>query len=448
VTVRQKTHSRYGGKAVGPTHAGARIDSLECRILFSVTPNDPFFPLQTWLPQISAPQAWELTTGSSRVVVNVNDSGIDYTHPDLYSNVWLNQKEIPFAVGNKGLRDTDKDGVITFWDLNARSGGQLVNGAFAGDLNANGYVDAGDLLNDPRWENGVDDGGNGYVDDLVGWDFFDNDNDPMDEYEHGTHCSGIIGATGDNAEGGAGVAWRVQLMATRCHNEQWNGHRLEVMVAGLGYAADNAASVSNNSWGVSNLNERKFTMWYDAVDHARARGMLVVAAAHNNADDNDVEGAFQMFPASFDLPNVISVAASTQDDQLASFSNYGLTTVDLAAPGVDIGSTVPLFMEFPYMLRSGTSMSTPHVVGTAALMLARNPNLSYAQVKDAILAGVDVLPAFVGKTVTGGRLNVFRAVAAVPLPGASVLTSGPSLFSTAAVSDDGGLLATLYAVLV
>src|SRR3954464_10168932 len=138
------------------SRAIASLEQLEQRTLFAVTPNDTLFPQQWWMQKVSAPQAWDITTGSSQVVVNVNDSGIDYTHPDLYLNVWLNQKEIPFAIGNKGLRDTDADGLITFWDLNAKQGGKLVNGAFARDVNANGYIDGGDLLNDPRWENGVD----------------------------------------------------------------------------------------------------------------------------------------------------------------------------------------------------------------------------------------------------------------------------------------------------
>src|SRR4051812_45874128 len=181
------------------------FELLEPRTFLTTTPNDTFFPLQWWMQNVSAPQAWDLTTGSSRVVVNVNDTGIDYTHPDLYLNVWLNQKEIPFAIGNKGLRDTDADGLITFWDLNARqNNGRLVNGAFVTDVNGTGYIDGGDLLNDPRWENGVDNGGNGYADDLVGWDFVNNDNDPMDDHFHGTHVAGIIGAVGNNVEGGAG----------------------------------------------------------------------------------------------------------------------------------------------------------------------------------------------------------------------------------------------------
>src|SRR5580765_788283 len=129
--------------AVSRRHAIMTSPSIEClerRQMFAVTPNDPLFPQQWWMQNISAPQAWDFTTGSSRVVVNVNDTGIDYTHPDLYLNIWLNQTEIPFAIGNKGLRDTDADGLITFWDLNAKQGGKLVNGAFASDVNANGYI--------------------------------------------------------------------------------------------------------------------------------------------------------------------------------------------------------------------------------------------------------------------------------------------------------------------
>ena len=156
------------------------MELLEQRTLFAVTPNDPLYPQQWALPKVSAPQAWEITTGSSAVVVDVNDTGIDYTHPDLYLNIWLNQKEIPFAIGGSGnkLRDTDSDGLITFWDLNARSNGKLVNEKFVRDINGTGYIDGGDLLNDPRWEDGADNDRNGFTDDLIGWDFCDNDNEP------------------------------------------------------------------------------------------------------------------------------------------------------------------------------------------------------------------------------------------------------------------------------
>ena len=425
----------------------ASVERLECRALFAVTPNDVLFPQQWWMQKVSAPQAWDLTTGSSSVVVNVNDSGIDYTHPDLYLNIWLNQKEIPFTIGNKGLRDTDRDGLITFWDLNARqNNGGLINGAFVRDINANGYVDAGDLLNDSRWENGVDNGGNGFTDDLIGWDFVNGDNDPMDDDQHGTICGGIIGSVSNNTEGGAGIAWRTQLMATKGNNTHWNASTLGTLEDGLVYAADNGARVTSNSWGVSSLNKEKFKRLYDTVDYLRAKGVLFVAAAMNNADDNDIEGAWQMVPASLDLPNIMSVAASTIDDQLASFSNYGRTTVDLAAPGDGTGSTIPVWLDpaFPYAGASGTSVAAPFVAGAAALLLARNPSLSYAQVKDLIIGNVDPLPAFAGKTVSGGRLNIYKALAAsVGITTASMApASTASLFSTALVSAAQDLLAT------
>jgi subtilisin family serine protease len=421
------------------------IERLEMRTLFAVTPNDTLFPLQWWMQKVSAPQAWDITTGSSNVVVDVNDSGIDYTHPDLYQNIWLNQKEIPFAIGKKGLSDTDADGLITFWDLNATNNkGARVNATFVRDVNANGYIDGGDLLNDPRWENGVDNGGNGFIDDLIGWDFNDNDNDPMDDFMHGTFCAGIIGSGGNNTEGGAGIAWRVQMMATKGHNEHWNASTLGNLVAGWHYAADNGARASNNSWGVGSLNKERYKLLHDGVEYAGGKDMLVVAIAHNNADDIDVPGPWQIFPAAFDLPNIISVAASTQDDQLASFSNYGLTTVDLAAPGQDIGSTMPVFTNptFPYAGASGTSVAAPFVVGAAALLLARNPNLSYAQLKDLIINNVDPLPALAGKTVSGGRLNVYKALAAAPTAVATATTSIAAVFSTTSISSALDLLAT------
>lgn len=409
------------------------LELLEPRRLFAVAPNDPLFPLQTWLPQISAPQAWEITTGSSQVVVNVNDSGIDYTHPDLYKNIWLNQAEIPFAIGKKGLSDTDADGLVTFWDLNARQqNGRLVNAAFVSDGNANGYIDGGDLLGDPRWENGVDNGGNGYVDDLLGWDFFENDNDTQDDQEHGTIVAGVIGELADNGEGGAGVAWRVQLMATRT-NGAAGGLGPDTVAAGIRYAADNGARVSQNSVFGNSQNKRDDEVVYAAIDYARSRDVLAVFAAGNFAWDNDRNGKDQNVLASFDLPNIITVAASTPDDQLAAFSNYGLTSVDLAAPGVAIGSPGPvaLYPEFPYRLVDGTSVAAPFVAGAAALMLARNPDLSYVQLKDLILDNVDPLPSLAGKTVTGGRLNVFAALSAVPEPAAGFTPSTSAQATTA-----------------
>jgi subtilisin family serine protease len=246
----------------------------------------------------------------------------------------------------------------------------------------------------------------------------------MDDYFHGTFCAGIIGSVGNNHEGGAGVAWRVQLMATKGLNRKGGGDLADLM-PGTRYAADNGARVSNNSCGSTNPNKNQLAQFNDGIGYARDKGMLFVAAAGNESGDNDVDGPRQIFPASLRLPNMISVAASTSDDQLASVSNYGQTSVDLAAPGELVGSTVPLIVDpaFPYQLGTGTSLAAPHVAGAAALMLARNPGLSYGQLKEAILTSADPVPALAGKTVTGGRLNLYRALASVPAAGAAAATA-------------------------
>jgi serine protease len=424
---------------VNPPRACRAVPSLEIlerRTLFAVTPNDTYFERQWNLPITSTPQAWDITTGSSNVVVNVNDTGVDYTHPDLYLNIWLNQKEIPFTIGgNKGLRDADADGVITFWDLNARgSNGKLVNEAFASDVNGTGYIDGGDLLNDPRWENGVDNGGNGFVDDLVGWDFHDNDNDPITPDVHGTFVAGVIGAVGNNGIGVAGVAWRVQMMATKATDATGAGIQSDYL-AGVRYAVDNGARVSNNSWTTTYATKQDILDVQSAVDYARAKDVLVVTGAGNDAWDNDRKGKLQAFPAALDLPNIITVASSTIDDQSAPSSNYGLTSVDLAAPGEPIGSTYPVSSNpsEPYGGGAGTSFAAPHVAGAAALLLARDPSLSCAQLKDAIMNSVDPIPSLAGKTVTGGRLNVYRALAATSAA-TGPTTSGPTPASSVARS--------------
>jgi subtilisin family serine protease len=319
-----------------------------------------------------------------------------------------------------------------------------VNGAFVTDVNGTGYIDGGDLLNDPRWENGVDNGGNGYADDLVGWDFVNNDNDPMDDFFHGTLCAGIIGAVGNNNEGGAGIAWRVQMMATKILDAIGAGDGAEIEVAGVRYAVDNGARVTNNSWGSTNPTKRDLNVYRDAVNYAAGKGVLWTASAANNSWDNDHNGSGQNFPSSLDSPNIIAVAATTFDDALASFSNYGLISVDLAAPGENVGSTIPVYQqpEFPYGRGVGTSFSAPFVAGTAALLLARNPNQSYAQLKDRILSNVDTSSTFQGLTVTGGRLNVSKALAAVPSPAAAIASSNAAVFSTTPVSPGRELLAT------
>ena len=292
---------------------------------------------------IDAPQAWDIETGSRDIVVAVIDTGVDYTHDELKNNMWVNVNEIP--------------------------------------------------------DNGIDDDGNGYVDDYRGWDFANNDNDPMDDHFHGTHVSGTIAAEGNNGIGVSGINWRVRIMPLKFLTKDGNGS-IEGAIAAIEYAASMGAQISNNSWGGSGSSQAL----HDAIANAEKLGHLFVAAAANDGQNNDLT---PKYPASYDLPNIIAVAATDNKDNLASFSNYGVTAVDLGAPGVDILSLSP---GNGYRLLSGTSMATPHVSGVAALILAHNPGMTYAEVKATILNSVDPVASLKGKTVTGGRLNAFKAL--------------------------------------
>jgi subtilisin family serine protease len=271
----------------------------------------------------------------------VIDSGIDYPHPDLAANIWVNPGE---AAGN-----------------------------------------------------GLDDG-NGYVDDIHGYDFVSEDGDPLDDYYHGTHVAGTIAAEGDNGIGVTGVAWDARLMAVKVFESEGAGTEFDI-IQGIEYAALAGAGITNNSYGYG------FSQGiYDAIQLAGANGQLFVAAAGNDASDND---ANPTYPASFDLDNIVSVAATTAADALAPSSNYGAATVDLGAPGADIYSTLP---DGGYGLLSGTSMAAPHVAGTAALLLAHNPDLSAPELKRLLLETTDPVADLAGHTVSGGRLNAANAL--------------------------------------
>ena len=314
--------------------------------LDATTPNDPSFPSLYGLnntgqtggtldADIDAPEAWDLTIGSRSIVVGVIDTGVDYTHPDLAANIWTNPGEI------------------------------------AGD--------------------GIDNDGNGYVDDVHGYDFVNNDGDPMDDNGHGTHVSGTIGAVGNNAVGVAGVNWQVQIMGLKFLDSNGSGPT-SAAVSALNYATMMRNNygvnirLTNNSWGGGAFSQALS----DAITASGNAGMLFVAAAGNSASNND---ATPSYPASYNLPNIIAVAATDQNDALASFSNYGATSVDLAAPGVSILSTYP---NNTYSSMSGTSMATPHVSGAAALAWSYAPGATYQQIRDALFDGVDPLPGLSG----------------------------------------------------
>ncbi|MEM8789988.1 MAG: S8 family serine peptidase [Pseudomonadota bacterium] len=298
---------------------------------------------------VDASGAWQHTTGEG-VVVAVIDTGVELSHPDLNDNLWINPGEI-----------------------------------------------AG---------NGIDDDGNGYIDDVHGYDFGgerfsvidDRDSDPSDRDGHGTHVAGIIAAEGGNGIGGTGVAPNAQIMALRVQADDSPYLSGFAILEAIEYATANGARVSNNSYGPLGAFHRS------VIEAAGAAGHIFVYSAGNSSQNQDV-----LNPAStiYDLENVIAVAASTLDDTLAGFSNYGAQTVDLAAPGDLIAST---YLGGGYSFLSGTSMAAPFVAGAIALALSIDPTLTVAEVTEAIRETVDPVAALTGRVETGGRLNVANLV--------------------------------------
>ena len=365
---------------------------------------------------IDAPEAWDYlldnsaTVGDMNVVVAVIDSGIDYTHPDLYKNIWLNQGEIPASLLGV-LVDTDSDGLITFYDLN-----ESANATYVTDSNATGYIDAEDLLADANWADTVDTDGNGYKDDLVGWNFSGTGvgNEPVDGSRHGTHVAGTIAATGNNATGTTGVAWQASIMPLKFLDDSNRGTAGEAILA-INYATMMRETygvnvvVANNSWGYRGDSDPNLRA---AIEASGAADILFVAASGNgdvlgHGIDNDEELDYAFYPASEDLDNVLSVAASDDDDRLARFSNYGLTSIDIAAPGVSVLSTEP---DDDYRSRYGTSMAAPHVSGTAVLVWSAVSDATAAEVKEAILLGGNPISELQDKIASGKRLNAYGAL--------------------------------------
>jgi len=223
--------------------------------------------------------------------------------------------------------------------------------------------------------------------------------DPKDENGHGTHCAGTIGGRGDNGIGVTGVNWNVKIMPIRFLAADGSGTTANA-IKGIDWAVENGAKVLSNSWGGGGRSEQL----YQAVLRARDKGVLFIAAAGNESNNNDAKPSY---PASYEVDNVITVAASDKKEKLASFSNYGKKSVHLAAPGVDIYST---YKGGTYKSLSGTSMATPHVAGAAALVWGHRPEFNYLQVKAALLESVDRVAVYSAKTITGGRLNIYRAL--------------------------------------
>lgn len=366
---------------------------------------------------IKAVSAWDKNlVGSSKVVTGVVDTGIDYTHQDLYLNVWLNQGELRNLSFFSNLKDVNNDGLIGFRDLNDSQ--NLTNSSTKlTDWNKNGYIDAGDLLdNRAGWEDGKDNDSNGYIDDLIGWDFANKDNDPFDDNGHGTHVAGTIGAMGGNAIGVTGVNWQTQMVPLKFMSSNGSGSLLSA-VAAIDYfttakiqaAARGESSrfvSTNNSWGGGGYSQSLA----NSIQRANDQGLLFVAAAGNGGNDGigDNNDVIANYPSNYSNNNVIAVGSITSSGALSSFSNYGLVNVDIAAPGSSILSTLP---GNKYGSLSGTSMATPHVAGALALLAAAAPQATGAQLKEALLNSTAATQSLAGKTVSGGRLDISAALA-------------------------------------
>ena len=317
-----------------------------------LVPNDPKYLdgtlwglNQTSDADIDAPEGWNVRSSAGAVIVAVIDTGIKTTHQDLAANMWRNSAEI---AGNK-----------------------------------------------------IDDDANGFVDDIFGCDAYNNDGDPTDDQGHGSHCAGTIGGTGNNGIGVTGVAWGVKLMGCKFLSATGSGADSDA-VRCIDYARSKGAKVLSNSWGGGGAG----VSLQAAIERTRTAGLIFVAAAGNDGINTDISPSY---PASLATDNIVSVAATTRTDTLASFSNYGSVTTDLGAPGDGIYSTVST-SDTAYATYSGTSMATPHVAGVLALLMAQFPTESYSSIIIRLMNGTDKVPALAGKTKSGGRLNLANAL--------------------------------------
>lgn len=370
------------GQAIEALYRSGTVEFAEpdYRVSIHQTPNDARFAKLWGLhnsgqtggvadADIDAPEAWTLRTDASATLVGVVDTGIDLAHPDLAANLWQNPGEI------------------------------------AGD--------------------GLDNDGNGYVDDVYGIDTVNDDSDPDDDHGHGTHVAGTIGAVGNNGIGVAGVAWKARLMALKFLDASGRGSSSDA-IAALEYAIAIKTAhgyprmVLNNSWSGSDFSQAL----QETIAAARDAGILFVASAGNSGADTDFQPSY---PAGYDLSNILSVGASDDTDQAAEFSNYGCGSVDLFAPGVNILST---YRGGGYATLNGTSMAAPHVTGTAALVWSRYPGQNWQAVKRALLNGADARADLAGLASSQARLNLRGSLARSRMNqpviwGASDFAAGP-----------------------
>jgi thermitase len=366
--------AKHPEKAKAPFAAAPAKDNLPIPDApTNTTGADPLFSKQWGMKDIGVENAWKINPGSNKIIVAVIDTGVDYTHEDLLPNLWRNAKEIA--------------------------------------------------------NNNIDDDNNGYVDDLIGWDFIGKDNKPYDlaatsfgdllnggNPGHGTHCAGNVAARGQNAKGISGVAPSAQIMSLRFLGNE-GGTTADAVLA-IRYAVDNGAKVLSNSWGSegedpADADNNKALK--DSIQYAADHDVLFIAAAGNGHSgkgyDNDTD-AKPGVPASYDNDNIISVAAIDVNNNFGSFSNWGRKTVDIAAPGVKVFSTTVMNKYSDTVIPllganwDGTSMACPHVAGAAALYWSAHPEKNYKQVKEAILNSATRIAAAEGKLVSNGKLNV------------------------------------------
>jgi subtilisin family serine protease len=384
--------------AISRASADPRVEYAEPDYYFyasEIVPNDPYFASgQMWglslagcfycsegSPNIDATHAWDITTGGDDVIAVVLDTGVDLQHPDLAANAWVNPGEI--AGNNK------------------------------------------------------DDDGNGFVDDVNGWNFHDDSNQTFvsaSEDFHGTHVAGTIGAVGQNGIGVAGVAWHVKLMSLKFLGGSLGKGSTSNAVKGINYAIDMRhrgynVRVINASWGGGNDSQAL----RDAITAANNAGILFVCAAGNESNDVD---SVPSFPSAYagSFPGVISVAALDYRGDLASFSNYGHGSVSLAAPGVGIESTIP---NAGYSQLSGTSMATPHVSGIAVLVSALHPELLPDQIKQRIVDTSQPLNSLASKVARSGRASAYAALTGVTAAAQSPVIAGQPQFTKKTVTIDG-----------
>lgn len=292
---------------------------------------------------IGAEKAWDIQTGNQDLLISVIDTGVDYNHKDLKGNIWTNEVE------------------------------------------ANGTA-------------GVDDDNNGYIDDIHGYDFVNKDGDPMDDHGHGSHCSGTIAAKGDDNQGIVGVAWNAKIMGVKFLSKDGSGS-LEDAVEAIKYSTKMGVKIMSNSWGGGGYSE----IMKEAIAEANTKGIVFTAAAGNHSGNNDETPSY---PANYNVPNVISVAALDNRGRLAYFSCYGRRTVHVAAPGVNVFSSLP----GGYDSWSGTSMATPHVTGVAALLLSQEPNLTPEQVRERLIKTSKPLAGVKGKAASNGLVDAYMAL--------------------------------------